>query len=40
MWEAFRESQAQSMSDAEKQKQYYDMRANAISLEKDDLVFG
>ena len=29
--EAFKEAQAQSTSQAEKQKQYYDRKANAIS---------
>ena len=30
LWEAFKEAQAQSMSQAERQKQYYDIKANAI----------
>ena len=36
--EALKEVQVQSTSEAERQKQYYDRKANAISLEKDDLV--
>ena len=37
--EAFKEAQAQSTSEAERQKQwYYDRKANAISLETGDLV--
>ena len=38
LWEAFREAQAQSTSEAERQKWYYHRRANTISLEKGDLV--
>ena len=38
MWDAFKEAQVQSMSEAERQKQYYDRKANAISLEPGDLV--
>ena len=38
LWEAFKEAQVQSMSEAERQKQYYDRKANAISLEPGDLV--
>ena len=36
--EAFKEVQAQSMSEAERKKQYYDRKVNAISLEQGDLV--
>ena len=36
--EAFKEAQVQSISEAERQKQYYDRKANAISLEPGDLV--
>ena len=36
--EAFKEVQAWSTSEAERQKQYYDRKANAISLEPGDLV--
>ena len=36
--EAFKEVQAQSTSEAERQKWYYDRKANAISLEPGDLV--
>ena len=39
LWEAFKEVQVQSTSEAERQKQYYDRKANAISLETGDLVF-
>ena len=35
---AFKEVQAQSTSEAERQRQYYDHKANAISLELGDLV--
>ena len=38
LWEAFKEVQAHSMSEAERQKVYYDRRVNAISLETGDLV--
>ena len=38
LWEAFKEAQVQSMSEAERQKQYYDRKANVISLEPDDMV--
>ena len=38
MQEAFKEAQAQSMSEAERQKWYYDRKANAISLEPSNLV--
>ena len=37
LWEAFKELQAQCMTEAERQKQYYDRRPNAISLEPCDL---
>ena len=33
LWEAFKEVQMQSTSEAERQKQYYDRKANAILLE-------
>ena len=36
--EAFKEAEMQTTSEAEKQKQYYDRKANAISLEPDNLV--
>ena len=36
--EAFKEAQVQSTSEAERQKQHYDRKANAISLEPSDLV--
>ena len=38
LWEAFKEAQVQSMTEAERQKLYYDRKANAISLEPGDLV--
>ena len=38
LWEAFKEAQVQSTSEAERQKQYYDRKAYAISLEPGDLV--
>ena len=38
LWEAFKEAQVQSISEAERQKQYYDRKANATSLEPDNLV--
>ena len=38
LWEAFKEAEVQSMSEAERQKQYYDTEANAISLETGDLT--
>ena len=38
LWEAFKEAQVQSMSEAERQKWYYDRKANAISLEPGNLV--
>ena len=37
-WEAFKETQVQSTSEAERQKQHYDRKANAISLELGDMV--
>ena len=37
-WEAFKEAQVQFTSEAERQKWYYDRKANAISLEPGDLV--
>ena len=36
--EAYKEAQLQSTSEAERQKWYYDRKANAISLEPGDLV--
>ena len=36
--EAVKEAQMQSTSEAERQKRYYDRKANAISLELGDLV--
>ena len=38
LWEAFKEMQVQSTSEAERQKQYYNRKANAISLEPGNLV--
>ena len=38
LWEAFKEVQVQFTSEAERQKWYYDRRADAISLEPGDLV--
>ena len=38
MWEAFKEAQVQSKSEAERHKWHYDRKANAISLEPGDLV--
>ena len=42
MWvtacKAFKEVQAQSSSEAERQRQCYDCKANAISLESGDMV--
>ena len=38
LWEAFKEVQVQSTSEAERQKYYYGRKANAISLEPGDLV--
>ena len=38
LWEAFKEAQVQSTSEAERQKQHYDRKTNAISLKPDDLV--
>ena len=38
LWEAFKETQVQSTSESERQKWYYDRKANAISLETGDLV--
>ena len=32
LWEAFKEAQLHSLSEAERQKQYYDRKANAVSL--------
>ena len=36
--EAFKEAHVQSMSEVERQKQYYNRKANVISLEPGDLV--
>ena len=36
--EAFKEARMQSLSEAERQRQYYDHKANAILLEPGDLV--
>ena len=38
LWEAFKEAWAQSTFEAERQKQYYDRKANAILLETGNLV--
>ena len=38
LWEAFKEAQVQAISEVERQKQHYSRKANAISLEPDDLV--
>ena len=38
LWEAFKEVQAQSTTEVERQKWYYDRKANAISLESSDLA--
>ena len=38
LWESFKEAQVQSTSEAERQKWYYDRKANGISLETGDLV--
>ena len=38
LWETFKEAQAQSMSEADRQKWYYDRKANSISLEPGNLV--
>ena len=38
LWEFFKEAQVQSTSEAERQKWYYDRKANGISLEPGDLV--
>ena len=35
---AFKEAQVQSTSEAKRQKQYHDRKANAVSLEPGDLV--
>ena len=35
---AFKEAKVQSTSEPERQKRYYDRKANAISLEPGDLV--
>ena len=36
--EALKEAQMQSMSEAERQKRYYDRKANAVLLDLGDLV--
>ena len=38
LWEAFKEAQVQSTSEAERQKWHYDREANVVSLEPGDLV--
>ena len=38
LWEASKEAQVQSMSEAERQKWHYDRKANAVSVEPGDLV--
>ena len=38
LWEAFKEAQVQSMSQAKRQKWHYDRKAKAILLEPGDLV--
>ena len=38
LWDTSKEAQVQSMSEAGRQKWYYDRKANAISLEPGDLV--
>ena len=38
LWEAFKETQMQSTSEAERQKWYYNRKANALSLEPGNLV--
>ena len=38
LWEAFKEAQVQSTSEVERQKLYYNRKANAILLEPGDLV--
>ena len=39
LWEAFKEAQMQSTSKAERQKQYYNRKVMAVSLEPEDLVW-
>ena len=38
LWDAFKEVQVQSTSEVERQKWYYNRKANPVSLESDDLV--
>ena len=38
VWEAFKETQTQSMSETERQKQHYNRKANAFSLKPGNLV--
>ena len=38
IWKAFKESKVLSISEAERQKQYYDRKASTVSLEPGDLV--
>ena len=38
LWEAFKEAQLQFTSEAERRKQYYDRKADVISLEPGNLV--
>ena len=38
LWDTFKEAQAQSTSEAKRQKQYFDRKANAISLKPHNLV--
>ena len=38
LWEAFKEAQVQSTSEAERQNWYHDRKATAVSLEPHDLV--
>ena len=38
LWEAFKEVQVQSTSEAERQKQYYDRKASSISLKTGDFI--
>ena len=38
LWEAYKEAQVQSTSEAERQKWYYNRKANAISLEPGNQV--
>ena len=40
LWEAFKEAQVQSTSEVARQKQYYDRKANAVSLDQGSLGLG